>query len=475
MKEAPVGVHEFLQVLRRRWLIVVGCVALALALGGVVIARADPEYTSTTRLFVSTPQAEGSDAYQGGLFSQQRVASYATLITGQEIAERVAGRLGLDVAPSELADHLSASVVPETVILEVSASDPDPEQAQAIADATATEFTRYVRELETAGTGERAPIKASIVDKAFTPESPTSPDIVRILALALVIGLLVGVGVAILRETLDTSVRTSDDLQDVSDAPVLGAIPYDSSAGKSPLVTQIGLLAPRTEAFRVLRTNLQFVDVDASRKVLVITSALPEEGKTTTATNLALTLAIAQHRVVLVEGDLRRPRVAEYMGLPSDVGLTSVMIGRASLSEAVQHTSNKCLDVLTSGPVPPNPAELLQSRAMADTLTALAGAYDIVVVDAPPLLPITDAAVLASQADGAILVVRAKKATRDQVRQAVERLTSGGGRLLGTVLTMTSTRSREGGWTGYGYGYGHTDPPPDAHPREDSESVRHRA
>ncbi|QMW68242.1 polysaccharide biosynthesis tyrosine autokinase [Mumia sp. ZJ1417] len=468
------GVHELLQVLRRRWRVITACVVVALAIAGVFLVRATPEYTSTTRLFVSTPQADSTDAYQGGLFSQQRVASYATLITGQAVAERVADRLDLDATPSELAEQISASVVPETVILEVSATDPEPEQAQRIAEATAAEFSTYVRELERAGRNGRAPITATVVDEATLPETPSTPNIERTVGLALLLGLLVGVGAALLRENLDTSVRTSDDLGEVTDAPVLGSIPYDSAASKSPLVTQIGLLAPRTEAFRVLRTNLQFVDVDASNKVIVVTSSIPDEGKSTTATNLALTLAIAQHRVVLVEGDLRRPRLTDYLGLRSSIGLTSVMIGRSSLGDALQPTSNKFLDVLTSGPIPPNPAELLQSQAMAETLRTLRESYDVVLIDAPPLLPITDAALLASQADGAILVVRSKKTTRDQVRRAVDRLQGVGARLLGTVLTMTPVRSQEGSWSGYGYGYGHTDPPTEAHPHDD-EAVRHRA
>ncbi|WP_370617609.1 polysaccharide biosynthesis tyrosine autokinase [Mumia sp. Pv 4-285] len=469
------GVHELLQILRRRWLLITSCVVVALAVAGIFVARATPEYTSTTRLFVSTPQSDGADAYQGGLFSQQRVASYATLITGQAVAQRVVNRLELDESPSELSAQISATVVPETVVLEIAVTDPDPEQAQRLAEAVATEFSSYVRDLETSEKGEAAPIKATVVDQASLPDSPTSPNIPRSLGLALLLGLLVGVGAALLREALDTSVRSLADLEAETDAPLLGTIPYDSTADRSPLVTQIGLLAPRTEAFRVLRTNLQFIDVDSARKAIVVTSSVPEEGKTTTAINLALTLAIAQHRVVLVEGDLRRPRVADYMGLTSGIGLTSVMIGRRTLAEAVQPTANSFLDVLTSGPIPPNPAELLQSQAMADTLRELRATYDIVLVDAPPLLPITDAAVLASQCDGAVLVVSGKKTTRDQVRQSVDRLNGVGARLLGTVMTMTPARSREGGLSGYGYGYGHVDPPREAHPRDGSDAGMHRS
>nr|WP_238345081.1 CpsD/CapB family tyrosine-protein kinase [Actinopolymorpha cephalotaxi] len=186
----------------------------------------------------------------------------------------------------------------------------------------------------------------------------------------------------------------------------------------------------------MLRTNLQFVDVDQRSKVFVVTSSLPGEGKTTTATNLAIALAQSGQRVALVDGDLRRPGVADSLGLETSVGLTSVLIGRIALSDAIQEWGPDKLPVLTSGPMPPDPTHLLQSRVMAEVLADLRRAFDIVLIDAPPLLPVADAAILSAQVEGALLVVRHGKTTRDQVRSCVERLGSVHAHVAGTILNM---------------------------------------
>src|SRR5680860_397476 len=186
-----------------------------------------------------------------------------------------------------------------------------------------------------------------------------------------------------------------------------------------------------------------------------VTSSVPEEGKTTTATNLAITLAQAGQKVMLVEADLRRPKVAGMLRLESAVGLTTVLVGRVDLREAIQDHSVPNLSVLTSGALPPNPAELLQSLAMGEVLTRLRAEYDVIIIDAPPLLPVTDAALLASQSDGALIVVRHGKTTRDQLRHAIERLDSVDARALGVVLNMVPNRKSGDSYYGYGYGYGY--------------------
>ena len=199
---------------------------------------------------------------------------------------------------------------------------------------------------------------------------------------------------------------------------------------------------------------MQFVDVDKDSKVFVVTSSLPQEGKTTTSENLAITLAQAGQRVALVDGDLRRPKIADNLRLESAVGLTTVLVGHHSLDNAIQNSSIENLWVLTSGATPPNPSELLQSHAMTDVLAQLRKTFDVIVIDAPPLLPVTDAALLTSQSDGALIVVRHGKTTKDQLRHAVERLEAVGGRTLGVVLNMVPHR-RSADAYGYGYGYGY--------------------
>jgi len=449
-----VDLRDYLRTIRRRWRLIAACLFVAVATAGVFTLRATPQYASTVQLFVSTPQSDSSAAYQGGLFSEQRVTSYADLVGGEEIAQRVVERLDLEQDAASLSEQVSAEVVPETVLLNVTVTDPVPERAQALATAFAEEFTSFIEELETPPGQAQAPIKASIVDAADVPLEPVTPQPLRNLGLATTLGLLLGAGAAVLRETLDMSIRTPEDLSSATEAPLMGSISFDPRAAKQPLVTSLDSHSPRLEAFRVLRTNLQFVDVDRPSKVFVLTSSVPGEGKTTTACNLAITLAQAGQRVALLEGDLRRPKVSEYLRLESVVGVTTVLVGRVTLADAIQDWGDDALSVLTSGATPPNPSELLQSQAMADLLRQLRQHFDVVLIDAPPLLPVTDAALLASQADGALLIVRHGKTSREQVRGSVERLQAVDARLIGIVLNMAPQRG-DGYYYGYGYGYGY--------------------
>jgi receptor protein-tyrosine kinase len=425
-------------------------VVTMLAIGATALftLRVTPQYASTARLFISTPESNTDQAYSGGLFSQARVASYADLLTGEEISRRVVERLNLDEPPRDLAQQITAEAKPETVVLSITVTDAGPERAQLLTQTVAEEFVRYVKELETPDGKTTAPVKASIVDRATAPDVPVSPRPVRNLGLAALLGLLVGTGVAVLRETLDTSVSTPDELSDATNgAPLLGSINFDKDAPLRPLITELNSHAPRVESFRVLRTNLQFINAEAESRVFVVTSSVPEEGKSTTVCNLALTLAHAGEKVAVVEADLRRPKASEYLNLEGAVGVTTILTGRVGTDEALQ-PAPWGLKVIAAGSIPPNPAELLQSATMKSLLRALRERFDIVLIDAPPLLPVTDAALLAAASDGAILVVRHGKTTRDQVSLAVGRLQSVDARLIGTVVNMTPARR-----SSYGYGY----------------------
>src|SRR3954452_19773404 len=277
--EDHVELRDYLKVVRRRWRVIVTSLLVVVAIASIVTFRTTPQYRSSSRLFVSTTEQSTSDAYQGGLFSIQRVSSYADLVNGQELAKRVIGDLKLNMDPAQLSKEISATVVPATVILEVSATDSDPRQAQRIARTVATELTKFVSDLETPPGRRNAPIKASVVDSADLPTSPVSPQPVRNLGLAIVLGLLLGVGLAVIRELLDTSVKGAEDIAQITDTPVLGGILFDGDAPKQPLITDLAPHSPRVEAFRILRTNLQFVDVDRKMKVFVVTSSVPGDGK----------------------------------------------------------------------------------------------------------------------------------------------------------------------------------------------------
>jgi non-specific protein-tyrosine kinase len=259
------------------------------------------------------------------------------------------------------------------------------------------------------------------------------------------------VAAAVLRDQLDTTVGGAGDLEGLSGSVPLGVIPFDSDTKASPLVIA-DQFSGRAEAFRTLRTNLQFADVDNPPRLIVVTSALPSEGKTTTACNLALTLALSGSRVILVDGDLRKPMAGTLLGIDSGAGLTNVLAGQHALDDVVVRVQRDLLAVLPSGPTPPNPSELLGSQHMATLLQTLAGRYDVVVIDAPPLLPVTDAAVLSTLADGALLVVRNGKTRRDDAERALKALAAVNAKMLGSVLNCAPRVRRRGGYGGYGYG-----------------------
>jgi len=449
-----VELKDYWLTIRRRWRVIVACLAVSVACAAALTWQATPQYSSTASIFVSTSPSDASDAYTGNLFATQRVSSYAQLVTKRKLAERVSDDLGGDISPAELEASVSASVSPDTVLLDITATHPDPVVARDIAQAYAETLSAEVANLETPQGKTDALVQASIVDNAQVSDTPVSPQPMRNLGLAVILGLLVGIGLAVVRELMDTTLKTADDVADVTPTPILGHISADSAAAKRRPADVLAAASPWSEAFRVLRTNMQYVEVDHYQKVFVVTSSLPGEGKTTTAANLAITLAQAKHRVVLVECDLRRPLIADRLELDGGVGTTSVLIGKVHLRDALQKYLDTGLWVLTSGPNPPNPSELLQSGAMEKLLGELRDEFDIVILDAPPLLPVTDAALLAAQADGALVVVRHGKTTRDQLAHAMERLEAVDAKPFGVVVNLAPAHKR-GSSHGYGYGYGY--------------------
>ena len=444
--------RDFLRVLRKQWRLIVLCVLLSAAASALLTMQSTRLYESGVTFFVSTPGEDTSQAYTGGLFSQQRVRSYADIVAGPATAQAVADGLpGLDAA--DIVDSIRADVVPDTVLLDVTVTHPSPRRAQQIAEGVGRRFPDVVNALESPGGGGTAPVRVSVVETAPLPTDPVAPRPVRNLALALALGLLVGVGFALLREILDNTVKNPADITSLAGVATLGAITYDAQTAKRPLIVSDSPRSVRSEAFRQLRTNLQFVQVDGPLRSLVLTSSLPKEGKSTTACNLAITMAQAGLRVCLVEGDLRRPRVADYLGLEGAVGLTDVLIGRARLEDVLQPWGDGMLEVLPSGPLPPNPSELLSSRGMEELMTSLEERFELVLVDAPPLLPVTDGAILGNLTDGAVLCVRAGGTRRAQLEQAVSALRAVDAKILGVVLTMVPTKGPDA-YQSYGSGYG---------------------
>ncbi len=449
--------HDYLRVLRKRWRLVTLCTLLALAGSATATLLTTPTYQATAQLFISAQAATDlSVATQGSNFALQRVTSYADIVASPMVTQPVIDELHLATTTAELAGQIKASNPPNTVLLNISVSDPDPRLARDITNAVAAQFTQVVKQLESPEGSGTALVKATVVQVADTPIAPVSPRKTVNLALGLLVGLAIGVGAAVLRETLDTTLKSPTEAKEASGAPVLGVVPEDPKTSERPLVTEAGGSAsPRSEAYRQIRTNLQFVDVDRPVRTVVLTSAIPEEGKTTTACNLAIAMAEAGKRVVLMEADLRRPRTAEYFGLEGGVGVTNVLLGQTAPADVLQQWGRLPLWVLPSGPIPPNPSELLGSHQMATLLKTIGAEVDLVILDAPPLLPVTDAAVLATQCDGALLVARHGHTHRDQLAGAAAALQQVGAHLFGVIINRVPTRGGEGRGYGYAYGYGY--------------------
>lgn len=434
--------HDYLRVLRERWLIVLTAVVLVVAAAGAVFLVRPAEYTATLRMYVSAQSADtAQSAFQGAQLSQQRVASYVELVSSTRVSEEVARQLRLPVGAQELAKEITASSKLDSVIIDVAVTGSSPQDVAAVANAVGNVFPRLVDELErpSSPTGV-PPVVVRVVEPATAPTAPSSPGLPVALALGLLAGLGLGICAALARHVLDNSVKSPEQLRLVVAAPNLGAIAYNANVPKRPLTVQEDPQSPRAEAFRQLRTNLQFLDVDTPRKVVVVTSSLPGEGKTTTIANLAIAIASAGSRVLVIEADLRRPKLSELLGLDRSVGLTSILAGRVGLNNAIQHWSGGLLDVLASGPLPPNPSELLGSRQMAGLLAELREYYDLILLDTPPLLPVTDAAAVAPAANGAILVCRFKETKCSHVQAAKGALDAVSAPLLGFVLTMVPAR-----------------------------------
>ncbi|MBP1135103.1 capsular exopolysaccharide synthesis family protein [Arthrobacter sp. PvP023] len=446
--------RDYLRILRRNWILIVAATLAGLLVGGASSVLVKPTYTSETQLFVSL-QNSGSiqELQQGNTFSQARVQSYVETIGSPIVLQPAIDALGLDITPAALASRVKASTEINTVLITISVSDPSPVQAAAIAEATANSLIHVVDSLEKPKNGGSSPVSLSVIMPAEAPSVPSAPNTRLNLLLGLAFGLALGFGIAFLRTTLDNQIRGEIDLRQVTDAPLLGGIHFDQDATRKPLLTQTRPQSPRAESFRQLRTNLQFANIAGHAKTVLLTSSLPGEGKSTTATNLAIALSQAGQTVCLIDADLRRPMVNEYLGLDRSAGLTTALVGLADVNDLLQPWGDDNLFVLTSGQIPPNPSELLGSGEMKQLIQRLETAFDTVIIDAPPLLPVTDAAVLSQHVGGVVVVVGSQKLRQQDLAKSLAALEMVGSTVLGIVLNRLPVKGPDA----YAYSYYGTD------------------
>jgi len=440
---------EYANVLRRRWAMIVG-VALAGALAAFGWAwSTPPSYTATAKVYVSLNTGEStSDLLQGSTYVKNLIESYAALTDMPVVLDPVAAELG-DVTGRQLAKAVTADSPLNTSIIEIKVEDGDPERSALIANAVADQLSSTVVDLspETPGGGQA--IAVTVVSSAEVPQFPSAPRTRLLTAAGGAGGLALSVVLVLLWAVLDTRIRSAADLELVSEgAGLLGSIPVAKRKVAKVPATQ-DPLSTRAEAYRRVQTNLSFVDATTPARVLVVTSSVPGEGKSTTAINLASTFAESGSRVLLVDCDMRRPSVAMSLGLEEAAGLTTALVGRAAMADLVQRYGPGELDVLPVGSIPPNPHQLIASQATQDLITTARAQYDVVVIDAPPLLPVSDAALLATMADGVVVVAGARRVRRQQLAQALRALAGVEARVLGFILTFAPRSGPDGTYYGY--------------------------
>ena len=435
------GVMTFLRLVGRNlWLVLI---TVLLAAGGAALytLRAEPRYEARVTFYVPTVAGAAGQAAPEDLLDQ-RIRSYAGLVTSDRALRQVARDIGGETPVSALREQLRVRADPAAMMLRVVVAGPRPEQVLRVAEVIAARLPGLIGEVES-GAGRPTASAIEVVDGPAAGTAPVAPRPVRDICLAALAGLLAGLLLALLRGVTDTRIRDARTLRRVTGAPVLGEIPYEPAARSAPLIAGRAGRSPRGEAMRKLRTNLRFVNVAEPARVITVCSPGAGEGRTSLSCNLAIALAEAGWRVLLVDADLRAPGVAGQLGLEPAAGLTEVLLGEVSVGDVVQPWGEKSLLVLPAGAVPSNPSELLGSKAMADLLQSLRDCADIVIVDTAPLLAVTDAVVVAVQSDGALLVARRGRTGAAAAAQAADTLQAVSVRLLGGVLNR-SRRVRAG-------------------------------
>jgi non-specific protein-tyrosine kinase len=510
-ERAEMTLRDYWRVLvRRRWIVLIALIATVTPAVLLTLAQ-ETIYEAEAQMLVNSRPNDSlfGGTAQGAVNADRAVQNEIRVLEGEVVYQRVRDNLGLDTLPP----RVRGSAVGATDVIAVRVRSGDPATAQLLADAyvqayidtkrdqgvdglvqaseqlsaKVTELQGQIDAIDTqlaaSPGGSNATLEqqrlvlvnqqavfkqrldqlqvdaalisgnAQLVRPAPLPVSPVEPTPARTVMLALVVGLLLGIGMAFFVDYLDDSVRSPQDLANLAaPLPVLAVVPVDPPPDNRP----IALSRPddfAVESYRTLRTNVTFLGFERDLRSLQITSAMPGEGKTTTAANLAVVLAQAGSRVILVDADLRRPRIHEVFAIDGSVGLTNVLLGEPIIlcSRPIDDT----LTVLPSGPVPPNPSEMLSGRAMAALVNDLKTQFDYVIIDSAPVLPVSDAVAVSRQVDGVLVVTQSNRTSVPQVRQTLANLEQVSAPLLGMVLNKASGRQANYGYQyGYGYGYG---------------------
>jgi capsular exopolysaccharide synthesis family protein len=457
---AGLGLRDYARIARSYWKYITVVTLVVTVLAITWSALRPRVYAAEASAVVFAGGTENvSTLLAGDTLAKARAKNYKSLGESRLVADNVSQSTGLKASGADLLASVTVTVPRDTAEIRVKAESQDPTAAQRVANAWIAELGRQVQNRETVAAAATAgqpalpvvpPLSLIPLDIATVPTTPISPGVGSSAIFGALAGLLLGYASAFLRHRLDRRLRSAIEVENLIAVPVIGALPVDLTLPHK--VLESPSLRPGSrgenpafaEALREVRTNLTFLDVDNPPRIIVVTSSVSGEGKSTIAANLASAMAAAGEEVIVVDGDLRHPSVARIFGVVPGVGITDILTGKAELDDVLQQRNDlPNLRILGSGRIPPNPSELLSSRAMKQLISSLS-AKGIVIIDAPPLLPVTDAVLLARISDGAIVVVRAGQTTKDQLAKSVGNLRRVNAPILGTLVNCVPAKEFDG-------------------------------
>jgi capsular exopolysaccharide synthesis family protein len=448
--------NRYVRVLRHRLWMIVACPILAAVAAGVVSFALPPVYEAKVDLAVRPAQLlPSTDPNAAAVSSATILATYALFMTEPPLLNKVIADLGLKTTSDDLVKEVK--VTPDTLalVLHVTVQDTNPALARDVANTLVAEFiseVKQIQQVETQSPNPRTGDNFVVLSPAVLPNKPVSPNKTLNVSIAFIAGLLLALGVAFLIDYLDQSIKSEEELTERLGLISLGHIAFvPAGKGKRGELVALDAQSQASEAYKALRTSILFSGIEHPIKEIVVTSAESGEGKSRTAANLAVVLAQAGHRTLLIDADFRRPSQHRIFARVRNLGLSNLILGDATEDEVISVVDSlPNLWLLTSGPTPPNPSELLGSGRMRELMSRLSGAFVYVVVDTPPVNAVTDSSILAAYANGTILVVEQGRTTFPAVGRAKQMLDRVGAHTLGAV--MNKVRASAGSYA-YDYGY----------------------
>ncbi|WIV12083.1 polysaccharide biosynthesis tyrosine autokinase [Proteiniborus sp. MB09-C3] len=388
----------FYIIWKRLWIIILITILFLAASGLVSYFVLVPEYETFTTLMLGKQNmgviSDGVIQYDDLLVNQKLASTYGEIMKSKLVSNEVIENLGLNLSTDQLGKKTNVSLVKDTGIIKIVVDDKSPELAARIVNEIAEVFKKNIANIMKIE-------NIQIIDKAEVPIKPVRPRPILNMAIAGALGFIISITVVTFLDYIDNTIKTAADVEKYLELPVIGMIPISS---KQELIANSTPKSPVSEAYRTLRTNIQFSNVDENIKSIVITSSSSNEGKSTIISNLAITVAQTDKKILLIDTDLRKPRIHEIFGISNSDGITNILSENLDYKAALISTGIGGLDILASGPIPPNPAELLGSKKMKDFLESVKDDYDMVLLDAPPVGLVTDATVLSAKCDGVMIV-----------------------------------------------------------------------